>query len=67
MGISKVFVYNFLRNYAITIHSICLESYDPGLLNKSKYIMSYLLVIEIYHNHCKSTKHLIGFLKHCKL
>ena len=47
MGIPKVFVYNFLRNYAITIYSIFLESYDPGLLNKPRYIMSYLLVIEI--------------------
>ena len=47
MGIPEIFVYNFLSTYAITIYGIFLESYDTGLLNKPKYTMSYLLVIEI--------------------
>ena len=47
MDRSELFVYNFLQNYAITIYSMFLESYDIGRLNKPKYIMSYLLVIEI--------------------
>ena len=46
MDTLELFVYT-LQNYAITIYGRCLESYNPGLLNKHKYIMSYLLVIEI--------------------
>ena len=38
MGIPKLFAYNILQNYPITIYSICLESYDQGLSNKIKYM-----------------------------
>ena len=38
MGIPKLFAYNISRKYSITIYSICLESYDKGLSNKTKYM-----------------------------
>ena len=38
MGIPKLFAYNILQNYPITIYSIYLESYDQGLSNKTKYM-----------------------------
>src|SRR6267154_3088072 len=38
MGTSEIFAYNFLHNYATTLYSTCLESYDPGLSNKPKFI-----------------------------
>ena len=66
MGISKIFAYNFSKNYPIAIYSICLQSYNWGLSNKPKYIMYYGLGIEILLKQCKSTKHLISFLRHCK-
>ena len=39
MGIPKIFAYNISQNYPITIYSICLESYDQRLLNKTRYMM----------------------------
>ena len=39
MGIPKIFAYNISQNYPITIYSICLESYNQGLSNKTKYKM----------------------------
>ena len=38
MGLPEIFAYNISQNYAITIYSICLESYDQGLSNKIKYM-----------------------------
>ena len=38
MGTPKLFAYNILQNYPITIYSIFLESYDQGLSNKIKYM-----------------------------
>ena len=39
MGIPKLFVYNISYNYPIIIYSICLESYDQGLSNKTRFMM----------------------------
>ncbi len=41
------------------------ESYDQGLSNKPSYMLSPFLVLEISLKQSKSTKHLIGFLRHC--
>ena len=38
MGIPKIFAYNILQNYPITIYSKSLESYNQGLSNKTKYM-----------------------------
>jgi hypothetical protein len=39
MGILEIYAYNFLHDHAITMYSIFLESYDPGLSNKPRYMM----------------------------
>ena len=38
MDIPKLFAYNILQNYPITLYSIFLESYDQGLSNKTIYM-----------------------------
>ena len=48
-----------------TRHHICLESYNQGLSNKTKFMTWYDLVVEISLKQCKSTKYLISFLRHC--
>ena len=45
--------------------SMLTESYDQGLSNKPSYMLSPFLVLEISLKQSKSTKHLIGFLRHC--
>ena len=65
MGTLKRFAYIFLYNYAITIYSISLQSYDKGLLDKHKYITLPLVVLDLQPKHCKSPKHLNSFLRHC--
>ena len=47
VGTPKLFSYNSLSNYAITMYSICLQTYDPGLSDKPKYITLPLVVLEI--------------------
>ena len=38
IGTSEIFAYNFLENYATTLYSTFLESYDSGLSNKPTFI-----------------------------
>ncbi len=47
--------------------SILTESYDQGLSNKPSYMFLSILVLEISLKQSKSTKHLTGFLRHCRL
>ena len=58
-------LYMFLHNYANAVYSISLQSYDIGLSNKPRYILLTVLVLKISPKQSKSTKHLIGFLRHC--
>jgi len=53
-------------NYDYIICSILTESQDQGLFNKPGYMLSPILFLEISLKQSKSTKHLIGFLRHCK-
>ena len=39
MGIPKLFAYNISQSYLIVICSICVESYNQGLSNKTKFMM----------------------------
>ena len=47
------------------MYSILTESHDQGLLNKPSYRFLSSLVLEIFPEHSKSSKHLTGFLRHC--
>jgi hypothetical protein len=56
-----------LYNVHYVMYSILTESYDQGLLNKPRYIFLPSLVLEVVLKQSKCSKHLTGFLRHCRL
>jgi hypothetical protein len=48
------------------MYSILTESHDQGLLNKPSYMFLPSLVLEILPEYSKRSKHLTGFLRHCR-
>jgi hypothetical protein len=55
-----------LYNHYDVMYSILPESYDQELLNKPSYMFLPSLVPKILLEQSKSSKHLTGFLRHCK-